>query len=110
MNSMDITSWQRLIPYHPAIPRRLDDYRYCARWWSLEAKRPGNPCPQDCERYARNMRLASGLAGQFGPGTWTELHDRLRAHAEAARKRKAEHLAIVRDRKRAAERLQEQTP
>lgn len=98
MHVADIGAWQRLIGPRPVILRTRDDYRKVARWWSLEAKRGGQSAA-DSERYAKNMRFATGLAEQFGPGTWLELHERLHEHAERARRKRAEHLAIAKSKR-----------
>lgn len=72
--SADITEAQRRCRV-PAFPRTSRDYRACARWWELEARRGYASAPSSL-RYARNMRWAAELAGLFGPGTWTELLSR----------------------------------
>lgn len=67
-----ITEAQRRLGRCSVINRTRAEYRRCARWWELEAKR-GYPSSADSLRYARNMRWAAELAGLHGPGTWLEL-------------------------------------
>lgn len=63
---------QRLKPATVPTPRTHAEYRRCARWWELEARR-GYASSAAALRYARNMRWAAELAGLHGPAPWLEL-------------------------------------
>lgn len=65
----------RLRPWPCASPRTRQEYRRCARWWELEARRV-NGAPEASSRYGRNMRWAAELAGLHGPGLWLDLLQR----------------------------------
>lgn len=72
---LSITERQQALGPRPASPRTQREYLQCARWWELEAGR-GYASSRRSIRYGQNMRWASELAAEFGPGTWLELLQR----------------------------------
>jgi hypothetical protein len=71
----EITTAQRRIGRRAVVCRTRTDFRRCARWWELEARR-GYASSQASMEYARNMRWCAELTETYGPGTWLELSAR----------------------------------
>lgn len=71
-----ITQMQLRLPPVPPVLRKPWHYRRSCRWWELEALR-GYPSAEKSRGYAANMRWASELAYETGPGTWLELRARV---------------------------------
>jgi hypothetical protein len=80
----EITEAQRRIGPRPLVCRTRTDFRRCARWWELEARR-GYESTARSLQYAANMRWAAELTETYGPGTWLELNGRVAGSNHAKR-------------------------
>jgi hypothetical protein len=71
----EITEAQRRIGPRSITNRTRRDYRVCARWYELNAKRGYQSAHLDLE-YAENMRWLAELVTIYGEGTPLELFAR----------------------------------